>query len=201
MKELLFTTLRDKNTTRGAFRAAAQRLARMLAAQAASHLAKKEVQVQTPLAQASGVVLQNETVLVPILRSGLVLLPAFEEVFPEAGVGFVGLARDEETAQAKEYYRKLPPIPKGADVLVLDPMIATGGSGIAALQMLVDAGVTEKQILFVAVISAPEGLGAIQAAFPNIHMLIAQEDTGLNDEKFIVPGLGDFGDRYFGTEG
>ena len=201
MKELLFTILRNKDTSRADFRAAAQRLSGLLAAEAASHLEKKAFSVKTPLGSAEGVALKNDTVLVPILRSGLVLLPAFEDTFPDASVGFVGLVRDEKTAQAKEYYRKLPSIPKGADVIVLDPMIATGGSGIAALQMLSDAGVTQQQILFVAVISAPEGLQAIHKKFPNIHLLIAQEDTGLNKEKFIVPGLGDFGDRYFGTEG
>ncbi len=201
MKDLLFTILRNKDTSRGDFRGAAQRLARMLAAQAAGHLEKQKVGVETPLAKTEGVALKHDTILVPFLRSGLVLLPAFEDVFPQAGVGFVGLVRDEKTALPREYYRKLPTIPKGADVLLLDPMIATGGSGLAALQMLTEAGVTQKQILFVAVISAPEGLQAIQKQFPNIHLLIAQEDAGLTKEKFIEPGLGDFGDRYFGTEG
>lgn len=201
MKELLFTVLRNKDTNRGDFRAAAQRLARLLAAEAAGHLAKQKVGVMTPVGKTEGVALKNDTVLVPILRSGLVLLPAFEEVFPQAGVGFVGLVRDEVTAEPSEYYRKLPKIPKGADVIVLDPMIATGGSGVAALQMLLEAGVKQEQILFVAVISAPEGVQAVRDTFPNIHLLIAQEDAGLTKDKFIEPGLGDFGDRYFGTEG
>jgi len=172
----------------------------MLAAQAAGHLEKQDVSVQTPLAKAHGKQLVHETVLVPILRSGLALLPAFISTFPKAGVGFVGLVRDEQTAEAQLYYKKLPAIPADADVIVLDPMLATGGSLCAALKILEDAGVKQEQILFVGVVSAPEGVQRVQQEFPRVTLLIAQEDEALDANKFILPGLGDFGDRYFGTE-
>ena len=199
MKKLLMTVLRDRNTTIAAFRHAAGQLAAIIAAEAANFMACKQVDLVTPIAPATGLVLQHNIVLVPILRSGLVLLPAFLRNFERATVGCVGLRRDEVTAIPKLYYKNLPPMKKTDEVIVLDPMIATGGSAVAALEILVNDGVPEEKILFAAVISAPQGLAHIRARFPRITITVACEDEDLTPHKFIVPGLGDFGDRYFGT--
>ncbi len=200
MKDTLITILRDKNTPRASFRKAADALSSILAAETGEHLSKATISVETPLAQTEGVRLAHHIVFVPILRSGIAMVPAFYTYFPDAKVGFVGMKRDEKTAIAASYYENLPEIGKDDQVLVLDPMIATGGSGVATLKKLVDAGVPQEKIVFVALISAPEGVGLIEESFPQITLIIAQRDSGLNEEKFIIPGIGDFGDRYFGTE-
>lgn len=199
MKEILMTILRDKTTSRAAYREAAEKLAVLLALEAAAWLPRKKVSIQTPLAESEGVRFSHNVVLVPILRSGLALLYPFLKDFPEARVGFIGMRRDEVTAEPHNYYVNLPPLSREDRVLVLEPMIATGGSGIAALALLMDAGIAPEHILYVGVIAATEGLEKIRTHYPRVEIIVAQTDSALNSAKFIVPGLGDFGDRYFGT--
>ena len=200
MKETLITILRDKNTTRFDFRDATEKLAYILANETSQYLEKESKKLQTPLGEATGSYFKNKCMFVPILRSGIVLLEPFLKYFREAMVGFVGLKRDEKTAIPNLYYKNIPKIAADDNVVVLDPMIATGGSAIEALKILVEDGIQEDKIIFVAVIGSEEGVANIKKNFPNIKIIIVQVDPSLNAHKFIVPGLGDFGDRYFGTE-
>jgi uracil phosphoribosyltransferase len=199
-KQICMTLLRDKNSSRPVFRQAAHRLAQILAHEAAEHLATAQTKVQTPVGTATGTQLTRPIVLVPILRSGITLLPAFLEFFTDATVGVVGLKRDETTAVAHWYYENFPPLKGNEQIIILDPMIATGGTGTEVLAHLAKRGVTQDRILFASIICAPEGLKVIRDQFPDITIITASIDDHLNATKFIVPGLGDFGDRYFGTE-
>ena len=199
MKEILMTILRDKETSRDAYRAATERLAALLALEAADALPQEKITVETPIAAAQGRRFSHDVVLVPVLRSGLALLYPFLSFFPKARVGFIGMQRDEATAVAHCYYSNLPPIAPDDRVIVLEPMIATGGSGVATLSLIREAGVPQENILFVALIAAPQGLERIRSHHPLVRLIVAQMDQTLNSQHFIVPGLGDFGDRYFGT--
>lgn len=175
-----FIALRNKKTKTEEFRKSAHDVARTLAREVARHTAKKQI------------------ILVPILRAGLALLPAFIEKFPDAQVGFIGLKRDEKTFVPKAYYQNIPKISKNNVVVVLDPMLATGGSAVEGIRTLLKAGAHEENIIFVGVISAPEGIVNIQNNFPLVRILCAEYDEKLDKKGYIVPGLGDFGDRYFG---
>lgn len=177
-------TLRDKKTPTGVFRKAAREIADILAKEVSRRLRGKNK--------------EKNIVLVPVLRAGLALLPAFLEKFPEARVGFIGLKRNEKTFKTKKYYQNFPKISKNGRIVVLDPMLATGGSAVVAIEELINAGAREEHILFVGVISAPEGLANLQKHFSRIDTIIAVHDQKLDKHKYIVPGLGDFGDRYFG---
>ncbi len=199
MKASLITILRDSKTNLVDFRRATHKLASILAAEAAAHLGYEQVQVQTPLASAKGVKYQSRLILAPVLRSGLALLPSFLQFFDDALVGMIGAQRDEVTAIAHGYYCKLPAIHPKDDVIILDPMIATGGSGVMTLKAVRDAGAAEERIIFASVIAAPEGLASLKKEFPKVCVITAQIDERLNDRKYILPGLGDFGDRFFGT--
>lgn len=196
--QALLSELRNKNTERDHFRYASDRLSESLAYETYDRLPKEEYKVITPISETKGAKLKNSIVLVPILRSGLAMLYPFLRVFDHAKVGFFGMRRDEKTHEAKLYYENLPEIKKGDDVLVLDPMLATGGSAFRALSILTDRGVNCENLYYVGMVAAPEGLERIQE-FP-ITTVIASIDERLNENKFIVPGLGDFGDRYFGTD-
>lgn len=176
-----FTALRNKKTKTGEFRKSAHEVARTLAKEVAHHTAK------------------NGIILVPILRAGIALLPAFIEKFPESRVGFIGLKRDEKTLKPKAYYQNIPKISKSDEVIVLDPMLATGGSAVAGITTLIESGAREENIIFVGVISAPEGVANVQDNFPLVRILCAEYDKKLDKKGYIVPGLGDFGDRYFGS--
>lgn len=198
--DILITILRNKNTTIDQFRKASEKLGLILAGEVSALLEKKACSIETPLAPATGSALKNEILLVPILRSGVALLTPFLHFFEKANVGFVGLQRDEKTAIAELYYDKVPPLTSSDDIILLDPMIATGGSAIDALHILKKKGAQEEKIIFAAVIAAQEGLDRIQAEFPKITIIVPVVDKTLNDKKFIIPGLGDFGDRFFGTE-
>ncbi len=180
-----FTTLRNRKAPRGEFRKAANGVAKVLAKEVSRHIGKE---------------MKGEVLLVPILRSGLALVPAFMEKFPEAQVGFIGLKRDEKTLKPKAYYQNIPKIRKGDMIIVLDPMLATGGSAIAGIKTLIEAGAREENIIFVGVISAHEGIENIQSNFPLVQILCAAYDEKLDKKGYIVPGLGDFGDRYFGKQ-
>lgn len=199
MKESLITILRNATTTVVDFRRATHKLASILAAEAAMLLNYDPVTINTPLVETRGVSYRRRLILAPVLRSGLALLPTFLSFFDDALVGMIGAERDEITAMAREYYCKIPSITPQDDVILLDPMIATGGSGVVSLELLKRAGASEEHIIYVSVISAPEGLSHIHQEFPNVRIVTAQIDEKLNDRKFILPGLGDFGDRFFGT--
>lgn len=190
--------LRDKNTDIRLFRYYADRIAFTLMHVA---LAQKDLvakNTETPVGFIDVQKLQGKFVFVTILRAGLAMLPAALQIIPTAPVGFLGLKRDETTAIAKEYYRNLPKIDAETTVILADPMLATGGSMMHTLEQI--AAFSPKEIRVVTVICAPEGIAKIQEKFPYIRIVTAAVDEKLNDKKYIVPGLGDFGDRYFGTQ-
>ena len=197
-KQMFMSILRDKNTSRSEFRQAAEQLTHILAHEAAEFVNTKQVSIETPIGKTTGTVTANPIVLVPILRSGITLLPVFLDYFTDATVGVVGLKRDEKTAVAHWYYENLPPMNGNEQIIILDPMIATGGTGLETLRKLKERGITQDRILFVSIVCAPEGIDVIKSEFPNIKIIAVAIDEKLNDKKFIVPGLGDFGDRYFG---
>ena len=191
----LLAQLRDERTPPPLFRTLAKRLALVLTVEAIRDLPTTDVDVRTPLEPAEGKVL-GDLVAVPILRAGLGMLEAVTELFPEVAVGYIGLERDEASLQPQSYYRKLPPV-DGRHVLVLDPMLATGGSGSAATSAVRDG--RPGSIRFVCVVSAPEGIAKMEADHPDVPIFTAAVDRQLNDHGYILPGLGDFGDRLFGT--
>lgn len=192
----LLAQLRDRTTPPPVFRTLAKRLALALTLEAIRDLPTEDIDIQTPLEPASGRVL-GDLVAVPILRAGLGMLEAVTELFPEVAVGYIGLERDEASLQPQSYYRKLPPV-QGRHVLVLDPMLATGGSGSAATTAVKEG--RPASIRFVCVVSAPEGISKMQDDHPDVPIFTAAVDRQLNAYGYILPGLGDFGDRLFGTE-
>jgi uracil phosphoribosyltransferase len=192
----LLAQLRSQETAPPVFRTLAKRLALTLALEAIRDLPTTEVVVRTPLEETTGHVL-GDLVAVPILRAGLGMLEAVTELFPEVAVGYIGLERDEASLEPQSYYRKLPPVQR-RHVLVLDPMLATGGSGSAATSAVKEGG--PASIRFVCVVAAPEGIRRMEADHPDVPIFTAAIDRQLNERGYIVPGLGDFGDRLFGTE-
>jgi uracil phosphoribosyltransferase len=200
MKDILITKLRNATTSRAEFRATAYQLSLILAHEISAHLRTKQQPVRTPIATTTGTMISDQLVIIPILRSGLIMLQPFLTFYPDAAVGFVGMRRDEKTAIPKLYYQNLPPIKPNNHVIIVDPMLATGGTATETLNILKKQGITGKQIIFVGIICAPEGLNAVRIAHPDVTFTIAITDQGLTPNFFITPGLGDFGDRYFGTE-
>lgn len=196
LSQHLLTALRDRRTPPPVFRTLTKRLALGLVLEAARTLPWEEVEVETPLERTTGRVLSGDLVAVPILRAGLGMLEAVTELFPEVAVGYVGLERDEASLLPQSYYRKLPPV-EDRHVLVLDPMLATGGSGAAACAAIKEGN--PASIRFVCVVAAPEGLARMEAEHPDVDIFAASLDRQLNDRGYILPGLGDFGDRLFGT--
>ncbi len=192
------TRLRDVATSAWEFRELVERLAALLAHQATEDLELGRVSVQTPLAVMEGDQLTERIGLVPILRAGLGMVDPVLRFLPAAEVWHLGLYRDEETARPVEYYSKLPPRNPVDVALVLDPMLATGGSISAALETLHRWGVGKTKVL--SIIAAPEGIRTLQDRFPETEIYVCSIDERLNDKKFIVPGLGDAGDRIFNTE-
>jgi len=190
-------TLRDVSTSPEVFRRMAIRISLLLAAEATRDVPSHAVSVQTPLGSAAGRRVGAGVVVVPVLRAGLGMLDAVLELLPNARVGHIGLQRDELTAVASQYYSKLPPDLRGSYVLMIDPMLATGGSAVAALDLLKLAGASE--IRMICIVAAPEGIALVERHHPNVHIYTPAVDQGLNAHKFIVPGLGDFGDRLYGT--
>src|SRR5690606_3699961 len=187
----VMTHLRDKTTRPATFRTLAYQIGQLLAIEATRDLATKEKHVETPLEPLTGQVLARPLVIVPILRAGLGMMQPFLDMFPDVSVGYVGLERDHETAVARSYYCKLPPL-AGTRVLVVDPMLATGGSAANALSVVKEAGA--KELSFVCIVSSPEGVETVQSAHPDVPIFTAAHDRELNDRKYILPGLGDFGD-------
>lgn len=200
MKKTLITILRNQNSSIEQYRQATDQLGTVLAVECDALFPKTTIFVDTPLARTHGVAFKHESVLVPILRSGLVLLPPFMRFHPRASVGFIGIRRDEKTALPGLYYSKLPPFNSDNPILLLDPMIATGGSAALAVKTLKAAGALEKQITLISFIASPDGITNFQKECPEVGLVVAQVDEGLDERKRIIPGLGDFGDRYFGTD-
>lgn len=199
MKELLLSVLRDKNTDIKKFRETSEKLAYLLAGQVGEYLEKEPINIVTSITKTKGIKIKNNIVIIPILRAALSLLPGFLKFFEYANVGFLGLRRDEKTAIANLYYQNLPKINQKDTVIILDPMIATGGSGLKAIEILKDLGVKEEKIIFVSVICSKSGVNKIKNSYPKVKLIYVKVDPKLNSKKYIVPGLGDFGDRYFGT--
>lgn len=199
-KKLLTTTLRNINTSITDFRYSAEQLAYILAQETLNHLDTKSVHITTQEGETAGIQCTKEIVLLPILRSGIALLPPFLYYFPHAKVGFFGIKRSEETAQPHLYYQNLPPIKSDQQLIILDPMIATGETGLTALHILKEKGARQEQIIFVHILSANQAIKTIKEIFSNMTFIGAAQDNQLNSKKYIVPGLGDFGDRFFGTE-
>ena len=189
--------LRDAGTQPPAFRRAATRISVLLAAEALRDVASTETTVTTPLGPATGRVVRADVVVVPVLRAGLGMLEAVLELLPSARVGHIGLQRDEATAVASQYYWKLPPNLADSFVLMIDPMLATGGSAAAALDVIKGAGA--RTIRMICIVSAPEGIRLLEERHPDVAIYTPVIDRQLNAHKFIVPGLGDFGDRLYGT--
>jgi uracil phosphoribosyltransferase len=197
LAEDVLARLRDKATPSHEFRGLARRLSLLLIAEATRDLALAEGLVETPLEKTSVRRIASRVVAVPVLRAGLGMLDAFLELVPQAEVGYFGLERNEKTAEARRYYEKVPRDLGPAMVYLLDPMLATGGSAAMAVEGLRALGARRVRLL--SIVAAPEGVAHLEAAFPDTEIYAAAVDRGLNDRKFILPGLGDFGDRLFGT--
>jgi uracil phosphoribosyltransferase len=197
LARVLLTSLRDTATRPDHFRVALQRLAALLFVEACRDIQVATIQVTTPLTVTDGAALARPIVLVPVLRAGLGLIDGILDLVPDAVVAHIGIARDEETALPQPYYAKLPALLSNADVFLLDPMLATGGSAIEAANQLKQAGV--QGLRFTCVVSCPVGIAAFQSAHPDVPVFTAAIDERLNERNYIVPGLGDAGDRYFGT--
>jgi len=189
--------LRDARTPPPAFRRAANRISVLLAAEALRDVPVTPTVVTTPLGPADGRVVQTDVVVVPVLRAGLGMLDAVLELLPAARVGHIGLQRDEATAIASRYYSKLPPNLADSFVLMIDPMLATGGSAAAAIDLIKAAGA--RTLRMICIVSAPEGVALLEQRHPDVVIYTPVIDRKLNPHKFIVPGLGDFGDRLYGT--
>jgi uracil phosphoribosyltransferase len=192
------SVIRDQNTGHKEFRESVNEITMLLTYEALKDLELEEYPLETPVAKTTGKRVKNDIVIIPILRAGVGMLSGILSLVPEARVGFVGLYRDPETKQPVEYYKKLP---KGIDsplAVIVDPMLATGGSIVAAINMLKEQGY--KKIKVISVISAPEGIAIVEKAHPDVPIYVGSIDERLNDHKYIVPGLGDAGDRLFGTK-
>jgi uracil phosphoribosyltransferase len=192
----ILTRLRDKATAPEQFRPLTHALSQILLVEATRDLPTQPITVETPLEATEGSALAEGIVAVPILRAGLGMLDAVMELLPAANVGYLGMQRDEVTAIATSYYAKLPPL-KGRTALLLDPMLATGGSASWAANELYKAGA--ERVILLCVVAAPEGVQRLLTDFPDLTIVTASQDRELNAHRYICPGLGDFGDRLFGT--
>ncbi|MEA4970047.1 MAG: uracil phosphoribosyltransferase [Candidatus Pelethousia sp.] len=193
------TYLRDENTGSKEFRELVGELAMLLTYVATRDLPLEETTVKTPVAEAKTFVLSGKKLgIVPILRAGLGMVDGMTSLIPAARVGHIGLYRDPQTLKPVDYYSKLPPDTSERDMIIVDPMLATGGSAVAGIDVIKRAGA--KSVKLVCIIAAPEGVEAVQTAHPDVDIFIAAIDEKLNDHGYIVPGLGDAGDRLFGTK-
>jgi uracil phosphoribosyltransferase len=191
------TRLRDKATQPQEFRRLLGEIAALMLYEATRSFAVKKVYVQTPLARTNGFQLEREVVLVPVLRAGLGMLDSILQLIPHARVGFIGLKREEKTLRAMFYHKSLPENLGAFETILIDPMLATGGSSVAAIDLLVEQGA--KHIRMVNLVAAPKGIETVQKKYPRVPIFTAAVDHKLNEKGFIVPGLGDAGDRLFGT--
>ena len=188
--------LRDRTTEPEKFRVLARKIITLLLYEATADLRVRRGTVQTPLKEAAATFVEREVVAIPVLRSGLGILGPVLELLPSVSVGYIGLERDDETAVARIYYQKLPEL-AGKVPLLLDPMLATGGSAAQALDLIKAAGGRDTRMI--CVVAAPEGVKLLEDRHPEVRIVTAALDDGLDERSFIVPGLGDFGDRLFGT--
>lgn len=190
--------LRDVHTPNHQFRDVLSRIAGMMAFEVTHNFALQKYSLTTPLEKTSGYKLMDDIVIVPILRAGLGMVDGFMNVLPEARVGHVGLYRDEETLEPVDYYSKFPKTLAKSLVLLIDPMLATGGSAKSALTFLKNKGA--RNIRFICLVASPAGIKIVQKSHPDVDIFCAVVDRGLNNNGYILPGLGDAGDRFFGTE-
>ncbi|MGB5255947.1 MAG: uracil phosphoribosyltransferase [Woeseiaceae bacterium] len=189
--------IRDVETGHKRFRELATEITKFVCYEALKNIRTKEVTVQTPVANATCRKIDTDIVVIPILRAGVGMLEGILELVPTARVGFVGLYRDEETKQPVTYYESLPRQIEGGTCILIDPMVATGGSTVAAIDILKENGADN--IVVVCIVTCPEGIKVVEAAHPGVRLYAAAIDEKLNEKKYIVPGLGDAGDRLFGT--
>ena len=196
LAEHYLTILRDINTNPDQFRNAANKLSSLLITEATREINTAERKIDTPLAPYVGSEISNESVAVPVLRAGLGLLEGVQNILPNLSVGYIGVQRNEETSHPEDYFSKLPDV-SGKNIFVLEPMLATGGSLSFAISKIKEEGGTN--ISAICVVSAPEGIERIKNDHPDITLFTASIDDGLNENWYIVPGLGDMGDRLFGT--
>jgi len=189
--------IRDADTGHKKFRELATEITEFVCYEALKNIKTKEVTVQTPVAEATCRMLDADLVVVPILRAGVGMMEGILELVPTARVGFVGLYRDEETKLPVTYYERFPPQIKGGTCIIIDPMIATGGSTAAAIDKLKENGAGN--IVVICIVTCPEGIALVEAEHPDVPIYAAAIDDKLNEKKYIVPGLGDAGDRLFGT--
>lgn len=189
--------IRDVETGHKRFRELATEITKFVCYEALKNIRTKEVTVETPVATATCQTIDTDIVVVPILRAGVGMLEGILELVPTARVGFVGLYRDEETKQPVTYYERFPRQIKGGTCIVIDPMLATGGSTVAALDLLKGSGA--ENIVVICIVTCPEGIELVEKAHPDVKIYAASIDDRLNEKKYIVPGLGDAGDRLFGT--
>lgn len=192
------TNIRNKETKTKDFYENVQEIASLMAYEISRNFPLKEVEIETPICKMKAHELASDVVIVPILRAGLGMVDGIRQIIPSAKVGFIGLYRDEETLEPHEYYAKFPENVANSIVLLVDPMLATGGSAIAAVDMLKKRNVTD--IRYVGLVASPEGIKALNEAHPDIEIYTAAQDEKLNENGYIVPGLGDCGDRLFGTK-
>lgn len=188
--------LRDQTTPPAQFRVLCHQISLLLLLEATRDLSTRTAQVSTPLETCAGRLLAQPLVAIPILRAGLGMMQPIVDLFPDVSVGYIGLERDHTTAQARSYYCKLPPIGNGR-VLLVDPMLATGGSAVHALDVIAEHGGTD--ICLLNIVASPEGVDVVQKKHPGVRIFTAALDRELNAQKYILPGLGDFGDRLYGT--
>jgi uracil phosphoribosyltransferase len=191
------TQLRDRSTSPEFFREAVTRLSMILAIEISRNFSLQEIEVETPLENTRGYKLSQEIILVPILRAGLGMVSGFLNVIPDAKVGHIGMERNEQTLQPNSYYFKIPSTKQNTKIIILDPMLATGGSVIAAISKLKDSGISN--LVFASLVSAPEGIKNVSQKHSDVLIYSASLDRELNNKGYILPGLGDAGDRTFGT--
>lgn len=195
------TFIRDKNTGSKEFRELVTEVSMLMAYEVTREMSLEEIEIETPVMKMKSEVIAGKKVgLIPILRAGLGMVEGMLSIIPSAKVGHIGLYRDPETLEPVEYYCKLPQDIEDRDLIVLDPMLATGGSAIAAIEFLKNKGAAAGSIKFVCLIAAPEGVDAVKEAHPDIDIYVASLDEKLNEDAYIVPGLGDAGDRLYGTK-
>lgn len=192
------TQMRKKETGTKDFRENLDEIAELMAYEVCRDLPVEPVEIETPIAKATGYELSKEVVIVPILRAGIGLLDGIRRLVPTAKVGFIGMYRDEKTLQPHEYFAKFPKDLDKSVVMVVDPMLATGGSAVAAIDAIKQRGA--KNIKLVCLVGVPEGVKAVERAHPDVDIYLAAMDDHLNEHGYIVPGLGDAGDRIFGTK-
>ena len=196
--EYKLTILRNKKTSNSLFRQTMNEISYLIAAEVLQQLKYRKISIQSPVMKTTGLNLAEPVIIIPILRAGLGLVEGFVKFIPEVEKGHIGLYRDEQTYQPVEYLCKLPKT-KNKKIIVLDPMLATGNSSSAAIELIKEKGVKTKDIFLVSLLAAPEGVKNLNKKQKGLHIFTCSLDKGLNKKKFIVPGLGDAGDRYMGT--